>query len=60
MLEAKTREQLCHIAEILGADITRWDIGVYPIRLLHLDRPISFDTMAKIVDFLREQNKEAK
>lgn len=60
MLEAKTREQLCHIAEILGADITRWDIGVYPIRVLHLNRAVSFDTMAKIVDYLRGQNKEVK
>lgn len=58
MLEAKTKEHLYHIAEILGADITQWDIGAYPIRILHLDVPISFDTMAEIVDYLREQNNK--
>ena len=58
MLEAKTREHLCHIAEILGADITRWDIGAYPIWILHLDVPVSFDMMAEIVDYLREQNNK--
>ena len=57
MLEAKTKEQLYYIAEMLGADITQWEIGAYPIRIMHLDVPISFDQMAEIVDYLREQNK---
>lgn len=58
MLEAKTKEQVYHIAEILGADITQWDIGAYPIRALQLDVPISFDAMAGIVSYLRQQNNE--
>lgn len=58
MLEAKTKEHLYQIAEMLGSDITQWDIGAYPIRILHLDKPISFDMMAKIVDYLREQNNK--
>lgn len=57
MLQAN-EEQLYHIAEILDANITQWEIGAYPIRILQLDVPISFDTMAKIVDYLREQNNK--
>lgn len=58
MLEAKTKEQLCHIAEMLGADITQCEIGAYPIRILEIDKPISFDTMAEIVDYIRSQNNK--
>ena len=53
MLEVENREQLEHIAEILGCDINEWSIGAYPIRTLQMEEPISFDAMTRIVDYLR-------
>ena len=69
MLEAKTEEQMKHITEILG-DIynesvldydreTDWGYEEFDDRI-YLDGNITFDKMAKIVDYLREQNKEVK
>ncbi len=53
MLQAENREQLEHIAIILGSDISTWNIGAYPIRTLQMDEPIPFDKMAEIVEYLR-------
>ena len=60
MLQAKTKEQLGHIAEILGANLDEWSVGTYPIRTLQMEEPIPFDKMAEIVDYLRSVNKPQK
>ena len=60
MLQAKTKEQLGHVAEILGANLDEWSVGTYPIRTLQMEEPIPFDKMAEIVDYLRSVNKPKK
>lgn len=60
MLQAKTKEQLGHIAKILGANLDEWSVGTYPIRTLQMEEPIPFDKMAEIVDYLRSVNKPKK
>lgn len=60
MLQAKTKEQLGHVAEILGANLEEWSVGTYPIRTLQMEEPIPFDKMAEIVDYLRSVNKSNK
>lgn len=60
MLQAKTKEQLGHVAEILGANLDEWSVGTYPIRTLQMKEPIPFDKMAEIVDYLRSVNKAKK
>lgn len=68
MLKAN-EEQMKHITEILG-DIynesvldydreTDWGYEEFDDRI-YLDGNITFDTMAKIVDYLIEQNKDVK
>lgn len=68
MLKAN-EEQMKHITEILG-DIynesvldfdreTDWGYEEFDDRI-YLDGNITFDTMAEIVDYLREQNKDVK
>lgn len=66
MLQAKTREQLYKIAEIMGMDaqeVFSQEPSVFfgkfaPKDSLQTDVPISFDQMAEIVDYLREQNNK--
>ena len=58
MLEAKDSAQLEQIAKILGEDIREWVVGEYPIRTLYLERPISFDEMQAMVDYLKRVNDE--
>lgn len=60
MLQATTKEQAIYISKILG--VGEEDIGDLPIIYIVTDEyhPISLDDMAKIVDYLREQNKEAE
>lgn len=53
MLQAENREQLEHIADILGYDIEEWSIGEYPLIALQTGEPIPFYKMAEIVDYLR-------
>ena len=60
MLQAKTKEQLGHVAEILGANLDEWSVGTYPIRTLQMEEPIPFDKMAEIVDYLRSVNNPKK
>lgn len=60
MLQAETKEQLRHIAEILGENLDEWSVGIYPIRTLQMEEPIPFDKMAEIVDYLRSVNKPKK
>lgn len=59
-LQAKTREQLEHIASILNADIKEWDIGAFPIYSLQMEEPITFDVMSEIVDYLRQPEDKRK
>lgn len=65
MLQVDTEEQLRMVAALLGEDFDEWTIGEYPIRTLSLARPISFEEMGKVVDYIRaqgdgkvQQNKE--
>ena len=66
MLQAKTKEQLYKIAEIIGMDAyevfsenTSAFLGKFePIHSIQIDIPISFNQMAEIVDYLREQNNK--
>ena len=66
MLEAKTREQLYKIAEIIGMDAHEVFsenpsafLGKFePKHSILIDIPISFSQMAEIVDYLREQNNK--
>lgn len=61
MLQAKTEEQKRHIESILEKDKTcaTWgiDIDSEYENCLFIDDCITFDTMAKIVDYLRKENK---
>lgn len=58
MLEAKTEKQLRHIAKFFGVELEEWNVGAYPIRSLQMEEPVTFDTMAEIVDYLRKENEE--
>ena len=69
MLEAKTEEQKKKVLEIFGIQETcchfpldfvkETDCGYEEFDdRIYLDGDISFDTMAKIVDYLREQNNK--
>lgn len=66
MLQAKTREQLYKIAEIMGMDAQEvflqepsTFLGKFePKYSIQTDVPITFDQMAEIVDYLREQNNK--
>ena len=68
MLKAN-EEQMKHITEILGdiynepvLDFNRkidWGYEEFDDRI-YLDGNITFDKMAKIVDYLRKQNKKAR
>lgn len=60
MLQVKTEEQLRVIAALLGEDFDSWTVGAYPIRTLSLERPLSFDEMAKVVDHLRKGERERR
>ena len=69
MLQAKTEEQKKKVLEIFGIQETcchfpldfdketGWDYEEFDDRI-YLDGNITFDKMAKIVDFLREQNNK--
>ena len=69
MLQVKTEEQKKKVLEIFGIQETRchfpldldkgmgWDYEEYDDRI-YLDGNITFDKMAKIVDYLREQNNK--
>ena len=60
MLQAKTEEQKKYIESILEKDDThaKWgiDIDSEYENCLFIDDCITFDTMAKIVDYLRMEN----
>lgn len=66
MLQAKTKEQLYKIAEIMGIDAQEvfsqepsTFLGKFePKDSIQTDVPITFDQMAEIVDYLREQNNK--
>ena len=66
MLQAKSREELYKIAEIMGMDANEVFsqepsafLGKFePKDSILTDIPISFDMMAEIVDYLREQNNK--
>jgi hypothetical protein len=64
MLQAKTEEQKKYIESILEKDNTcaEWgiDIDAEYENCLFIDDCITFDTMAKIVDYLRSVNKPKK
>ena len=60
MLQARTEEQLKHIASILGVEISRCAVGEYPIHTLEIDDAISFDQMAEIVDYLRNEEERTQ
>ena len=55
-MQVDTEEQLRVVAALLGEDIDEWTIGEYPIETLSLARPISFEEMGKIVDYIRAQS----
>lgn len=71
MLHAKTEEQKKNVLEIFGIQETcchfpldfdkktDWGYEEFDDRI-YLDGNITFDMMAKIVDYLREQNKNEK
>lgn len=64
MLQIKTKEQVYQMAKILGldeSDVNNLDARVMmnqfePITHLEIDKPISFDQMAAIVDYIRHCN----
>lgn len=66
MLQAKSREELYKIAEIIGMDAYEVFsenpsafLGKFePIHSIQIDIPISFSQMAEIVDYLREQTNK--
>ena len=62
MLQAKSREELYKIAEIMGMDahevFSQEPCKFEPKDSILTDMPISFDMMAEIVDYLREQNNK--
>ena len=67
MLQAKTEEQLMHIAKILKLEedafrelITLSEHNVTPIHSIITENEISFDQMAEITDYLRSVNKPKK
>ncbi len=69
MLEPKTKEQKEKVLEILGTNArycnfpldfnkeTDWGYEEFDDRI-YLDGNITFDNMAEIVDYLREQNNK--
>lgn len=69
MLQAKTEEQKKKVLEIFGIKETcchfpldldkgmGWDYEEFDDRI-YLDGNITFDKMAKVVDYLREQNNK--
>lgn len=70
MLQAKTEKQKQRIIEILGQQKTNcgfplnfdkendWGYEYFDDRI-YFDGNITFDTMSKIVDYLRNENKQA-
>ena len=55
MLQITTDEQAAKVAAILNIDITECDGSEFPIKEIQLyEMSISFDQMAKIVDYLRQ------
>ena len=68
MLQAKTKEQVYHIAQIIGIDedeMNHLDARVLmgqfePFTHLETDKPISFDQMKQIVEYLSKQNTKEK
>ena len=71
MLQARTEEQKKKVLEIFGIQETCCHFPLYFDKKtdwwyeelddrIYLDGNITFDTMAEIVDYLREQNKEVK
>ena len=64
MLQVKTEEQKKYIESILEKDDTcaEWgiDIDSEYENCLFIDDCITFDTMAKIVDYLRKENEEVE
>lgn len=64
MLQAKTEEQKRYIESILEKDDTcaEWgiDIDAEYENCLFIEDCITFDTMAKIVDYLRKENEEVE
>lgn len=59
-LQAKNREQLQHIADLIGSNFEEWNIGAFPIYSLQMEEPIAFDAMAQIVDYLRQPEDKKK
>lgn len=62
MLQAKTKEQRNYIELLAKKESCDGDVTVYDDSINYrvdccFDVDISFDTMAKIVDYLRAQNK---
>lgn len=55
MLKATNKEQVSHIADILGVEFEECSIGKMPIKEIQVDKPISFDNMEKIVEYLKSQ-----
>ena len=58
MLQARTEEQVRHIASVLGVDFNTTSIAKYPVSIIVLgeDQPISFDQMSEIVSYLRNED----
>lgn len=52
MLQAKTKEQVEHIANILGSE---GEMGELPIHSVLTDKPITFDQMKEIVEYLDDK-----
>jgi len=65
MLEVNTKEQKAYIKSLVEKESCDGDVTIcndfvnYRVDCC-FDVDISFDTMAEIVDYLREQNKEAE
>ena len=65
MLEAKTKEQENYIKSLVEKESCDGDVTIYNDSVNYrvdycFDVDISFDTMAKIVDYLRKENVEVE
>lgn len=65
MLEAKTKEQENYIKSLVEKESCDGDVTIYDDSVNYrvdscFDVDISFDTMAKIVDYLRKENEEVE
>ena len=65
MLQVKTKEQEAYVKSLVEKESCDGDVTVYDDSVNYrvdccFDVDISFDTMAKIVDYLRKENEEVE